>query len=71
MLQARTTYPIILNLRNGSKTKVEVRCESIPDIGGTVEDPKDDLVEQFLNKVSDRLPKELGTPISKSPVNVT
>ncbi|XP_015759216.1 PREDICTED: dynamin-related protein DNM1-like isoform X1 [Acropora digitifera] len=70
-LQARTTYPIILNLRNGPKTKVEVRCESIPDIGGTVEDPKDDLVEQFLNKVSDRLPKEPGTPISKTPVNVT
>ncbi|XP_074625303.1 uncharacterized protein LOC141883654 [Acropora palmata] len=70
-LQARTTYPIILNLRNGPKTKVEVRCESIPDIGGTVEDPKDDLVEQFLNKVSDRFPKEPGTPISKTPVNVT
>ena len=70
-LQARTTYPIILNLRNGPKTKVEVRCESVPDIGGAVEDPTDDLVEQFLNEVSGRLPTEPGTPISKTPVNVT
>ena len=70
-LQARTTCPIILNLRNDPKTKVDVRCKSIPQIGGAVEDPKDDLVEQFLNKVSDRLPKEPGTPISKTPVNVT
>ncbi|XP_067050204.1 uncharacterized protein [Acropora muricata] len=70
-LQARTTYPIILNLRNGPKTKVEVRCESMPEIGGEEEDPTDDKVEQFLNQVSDRLPKEPGTPISKTPVNVT
>ena len=70
-LQARTTYPIILNLRNGTKTKVEVRCESVPDIAKEVEDPTDDLVEKFLKEVSDRLPKEEGTPISKTPVNVT
>ena len=70
-LQARTTYPIILNLRNGPKTKVEVRCESIPDIAKEEEDPSDDLVEKFLQEVSDRLPKEEGTPISKTPVNVT
>ncbi|XP_068700226.1 uncharacterized protein [Montipora foliosa] len=70
-LQARTTYPIILNLRNGAKTLVEVRCETIPDIGGVVENPNDETVEDFLNQVAQRLPKEQGTPISKTPVNVT
>ena len=70
-LQPRTTYPIILNLRNGPKTKVEVRCESVPDLGGEVEDPTDDYVERFLNEVSALLRKEEGTLISKTPVNVT
>ena len=70
-LQARTTYPIILNLRNGRKRMVEVKCDKRPDIGGAVEDPTDDVVEDFLNKVSGQLPKEEGTPISKTPVNVT
>ena len=70
-LQARTTYPIILNLRYGRKRTVEVRCDKRPDIGGTVEEPTDDVVEDFLNKVSGQLPKEEGTPISKTPVNVT
>ena len=60
-LQARTTYPIILNLRNGEKSLVEVKCEN----------PKDDAVETFLNQVTAHLPKEEGTPISKTPVNVT
>ena len=70
-LQARTTYPIILNLRNGEKRMVEVRCDKRPDIGGVVEDPKDDVVEAFLNQVAGHLPKEEGTPISPTPVNVT
>ena len=70
-LQARTTYPIILNLRNGPKSMVEVKCDKNPEIGGTVEDPTDNIVEDFLNKVTGLLPKEEGTPISKTPVNVT
>ena len=70
-LQARTTYPIILNLRNGETTSVEVKCDNIPGIGGTVENPTDDLVEEFLKTVASHLPKEQGTPISKTPVNVT
>ena len=59
--------------RNETANTLQARttCESMPEIGGAVEDPTDDLVEQFLNKVSDRLPKEPGTPISKNPVNVT
>ena len=69
-LQARTTYPIILNLRNGEKSLVEVKCD-LPGIGGAVENPEDDTVETFLNKVTAHLPKEAGTPISKTPVNVT
>ena len=69
-LQARTTYPIILNLRNGEKSLVEVKCD-IPGIGGAVENPEDDTVENFLNKVTAHLPKEEGTQISKTPVNVT
>ncbi|XP_015766392.1 PREDICTED: dynamin-related protein dnm1-like isoform X3 [Acropora digitifera] len=68
-LQARTTYPIILNLRHDPKTKVEVRCEGVPRVEGP--NPTDVEVEQFLDNVSDRLPKEEGTPISKTPVNVT
>ena len=70
-LQARTTYPIILNLRNGEKSMVEVKCDKRPDIGGTVENPTDEVVEDFLNQVAGHLPKEEGTPISKTPVNVT
>lgn len=70
-LQARTTYPIILNLRNGEKTMVEVKCDKYSDIGGEVENPTDDMVEEFLKKVASHLPKEPGTPISKTPVNVT
>ena len=70
-LQARTTYPIILNLRNGPKKMVEVKCGKHPDIGGAVEDPTDEVVEYFLNQVAGHLPKEEGTPISKTPVNVT
>ena len=70
-LQARTTYPIILNLRNGPKEMVEVKCDKRPDIGGAVEDPTDEVVENFLNQVAGHLPKEEGTPISKTPVNVT
>ncbi|XP_078374496.1 uncharacterized protein LOC144658045 [Oculina patagonica] len=70
-LQARTTYPIILNLRNGPKSMVEVKCDKRRDIGGTVENPTDEVVEDFLNKVTGHLPKEEGTPISKTPVNVT
>ena len=70
-LQARTTYPIILNLRNGPKTIVEVRCDTCEGIGGEVENPTDDQVEDFLKQVAGHLPKEEGTPISKTPVNVT
>ena len=70
-LQARTTYPIILNLRNGPKTIVEVRCDTCQGIGGGVENPTDDQVEDFLKQVAGHLPKEEGTPISKTPVNVT
>ena len=70
-LQARTTYPIILNLRNGVKSMVEVKCDKRSDIGGTVENPTDEVVEDFLKKVAGHLPKEEGTPISKTPVNVT
>ena len=70
-LQARTTYPIILNLRNGPKTIVEVRCDTCQGIGGEVENPTDDQVEDFLKQVAGHLPKEEGTPISKTPVNVT
>ena len=69
-LQARTTYPIILNLRNGKRSLVEVKCD-IPGIGGAVENPNDDTVETFLNQITAHLPKEEGTPISKTPVNVT
>jgi len=50
---------------------VEVKCDKRPDIGGAVEDPTDDVVEDFLNRVSGQLPKEEGTPISKTPINVT
>ena len=64
-LQARTTCPIILNLRNGPKTIVEVRCDSCEGIGGH------DQVEDFLKQVGGHLPKEEGTSISKTPVNVT
>ena len=70
-LQARTTYPIILNLRHDPKTKVEVRCESVPSIREEGPDPTDVVVERFLDHVSNRLHKEEGTPISKTPVNVT
>ena len=70
-LQARTTYPIILNLRNGEKTTVEVKCDKYPHIGGEVENPTDDMVEDFLKQVASHLPKEQGTLISKTPVNVT
>ena len=70
-LQARTTYPIILNLRNGPKTIVEARCDTREDIRGYKENPTDDEVEDFLNKVAGHLPKEEGTPISKTPVNLT
>jgi len=70
-LEARTTYPIILNLRNGRKRMVEVKCDKRPDIGGVVEDPTDVVVEDFLNQVAGHLPKEEGTPISQTPVNVT
>ena len=73
-LQARTTYPIILNLRNGPKTVVEVRCDTCEGIKAgqaVAENPTDDQVEGFLKQVADRLPKEEGTPISKTPVNVT
>ena len=73
-LQARTTYPIILNLRNGPKTVVEVRCDMCEGIKAgqaVAENPTDDQVENFLKQVADCLPKEDGTPISKTPVNVT
>ena len=70
-LQARTTHPIILNLRNGDRTQVEVKCENIPKIGGKVENPTDAQVETFLTQMAERLPKEPGTPISKMPVSVT
>ncbi|KAL9971045.1 hypothetical protein ACROYT_G023528 [Oculina patagonica] len=70
-LQARTTYPIILNLRNGPKRMVEVKCDKIPEIRGSEENPTDEKVEKFLNEVASHLPKEEGTPISKTPVNVT
>ena len=70
-LQARTTCPIILNLRNGRERVVEVKCDKIPKLAGKEENPTDDAVETFLNQVSGELPKEEGTPISKTPVNVT
>jgi len=49
---------------------VEVKCDK-PDIEGKEEDPTDDRVEHYLNDISSKLPKEEGTPISKTPVNVT
>ncbi|CAH3193860.1 unnamed protein product [Porites evermanni] len=70
-LQARTTCPIILNLRNGLETAVEVKCDAYPDIGGRVEKPTDDVVEKFLTDFSTYLLKEEGTLISKTPVKVT
>ncbi|XP_073240215.1 interferon-induced GTP-binding protein Mx1-like [Porites lutea] len=70
-LQARTTCPIILNLRNGLETAVEVKCDAYPDIGGRVEKPTDDVVEKFLTEFSTYLLKEEGTLISKTPVKVT
>ena len=70
-LKARTTYPIILNLRNGQERTVEVKCDKIPKLGRIEKNPKDDKVENFLNQVSGELPKEEGTPISKTPVQVT
>ncbi|CAH3155871.1 unnamed protein product [Pocillopora meandrina] len=69
-LQARTTYPIILNLRNSEKSLVEVKCDLL-GLREAAENPKDDAVETFLNQVTAHLPKEEGTPISKTPVNVT
>ena len=36
-----------------------------------MENPTDDQVEEFLKQVAGHLPKEQGTPISKTPVNVT
>ena len=36
-----------------------------------MENPTDDQVEDFLKQVAGHLPKEEGTPISKTPVNVT
>ena len=70
-LQARTTYPIILNLRSGQERMIDVKCDKIPDIAAQEENPTDDAVEEFLNRASDKLPKEEGTPISKTPVSVT
>ncbi|CAH3038800.1 unnamed protein product [Porites lobata] len=70
-LQARTTCPIILNLRNGLEAAVEVKCDAYPDIGGRVEKPTDDVVEKFLTEFSTYLLKEEGTLISKTPVKVT
>ena len=70
-LQALTTNPTILNLRHGTCSRVEVKCDSIPGLGGSVNDPTDVEVEAFLRKVSEKLPKEPGTLISKTPINVT
>ena len=69
-LQARTTCPIILNIRNAEKSLVEVRCD-LNGLWRAEENPKDDAVEEFLNKVTENLAKEEGTLISKTPVNVT
>ena len=69
-LQARTTCPIILNIRNAEKSLVEVRCD-LNGLREAEENPKDDAVEKFLDKVTENLAKEEGTLISKTPVNVT
>ena len=70
-LQALTTYPIILNLRNGTRSSVTIEVHGLPQCGGTVEDPTDENVEGFLRQISQSLPKVPGTPISKTPVKVT
>ena len=70
-LQALTTYPTILNLRHGTCSRVEVKCDSIPGIDASEGNPTDISVEEFLKSVSEKLPKEPGTPISKTPINVT
>ena len=70
-LQARTKFPIILNLRHGEKRMVEVRCNQDSALGGKEENPEDHAVENFLKGLEEKLPKEEGTPISKVHVNVT
>ena len=70
-LQALTTYPIILNLRNGTRSSVTIEVHGLPQCGGTALDPTDEHVESFLRQISQRLPKVPGTPISKTPVKVT
>ena len=49
---------------------MEVKCDLL-GLREAAENPKDDAVETFLNQVTAHLPKEEGTPISKTPVNVT
>ena len=70
-LQARTTCPIILNLRNGQETFVEVKCDAHPDFKEKGENPLDDAVEKYLTDFSAHLLKTEGTLISKTPVKVT
>ena len=70
-LQALTTYPIILNLRNGEKSSVTITCRDIPDLGGEAENPTDETVDTFLREAAAKLPKVPGTIISKTPVEVT
>ena len=67
-LQALTTSPILLNLRFGKRDRVRVSCL---DVEEQAYDFTDTDVEMFLKQVADRLPKEAGTPISKTPINVT
>ena len=43
-LQARTTCPIILNIRNAEKSLVEVRCD-LNGLREAEENPKDNAVE--------------------------
>ncbi|KAK3718424.1 hypothetical protein QZH41_004012 [Actinostola sp. cb2023] len=70
-LQALTTYPIILNLRRQEQYAVEVNVQGHKDMGGKEDNPKDEVIETFLRKIAAKLPKELGTEISKTPVTVT
>ena len=70
-LQACTTYPIILNLRYGDKSMVEVKCNTNDFTEAKGENPDDTEVEKFLNGVAEKLPKMEGTLISNTPVNVT
>ena len=68
---ALTTYPIVLSLRPNVTNRVRVSCETVPEIQASEENPTDSRVEHFLQWVSQELPKQSETVISKIPVTVT